>query len=192
MAQPAVERVEHTWTSEDIVPPQLQWRLQHLGYQSDLTEYEIGDIANLLQEELPGVPVHMIHQSVGQYCGKASDTVRGFAYVSGRVCEDIRVDPQFEPLKRSHHKAICDVAKGDEKKHREIAMEVLGKMDDYGGNVMPVGVLRDWLQNQDGAPPMWNRYLKTMRRSCLRINEGDAPAGLKNACTEFLKATDSL
>lgn len=182
-----IEKVHFKITADQIVPPDLQFRLQHLGYQADINAYAIGDIGIILEDELPSVPRHEIHKAMGQYANRAPDTIRDYIYVSRRVSERMR--STFDMFGRHHHKAIADFSKGNEKLHEELCLKALELGDDYGGGIPSVSVLRGWLEQRDGAPPIWLKYFKSMRRTCERLQEGDAPQVVKTASKAFLIAT---
>ena len=185
-----IEKVEYEIRADQIVPPDLQFRLQHLGFQADLNAYEIGDIGIILEDELPSVPRHEIHKAMGQYCNRAPETVRDYIYVSRRVGDEVR--STFDMFGRHHHKAIADFAKGDQEKHADVCEKLLEMGDEYGGTVPPVSVVRLWLSDQEGAPPIWIRYFNSMKRQCERIQESDAPQPLKQAAAAFIEATKNL
>lgn len=168
-------------TAEQLIPEEFQYRLQQLGYQADSSEWAIGDLVSILEDEFPGVPKYVLHNAAGQYCGRAGATVRDYVYVSRRVSENLR--EEFDMLGRHHHKAICDYAQGDEDKHREICQKWLELADNYGGGIGPVHALRTWLEHDQEFPPAWLEYVKALRNSVERIKKSEeAPGKLKKIC----------
>lgn len=145
-------------SASQIIPPEFQDQLMQYGETGDISSWGIGDIGAVLEDELPGVPKGKLHNAIGQFCNRSSETVRDYVYTSRRVPKVLR--DEYDMLGRHHHKAIADYAKGDIHLHRDYCERVLEKMDDFGGNIMPVGTLREWLQRENGVPSpeiLWNQ-----------------------------------
>lgn len=176
-------------TAEQLIPDEFQYRLQQLGYQADSSEWAIGDLVSILEDECPGVPKFMLHNAAGQYCKRAGATVRDYVYVSRRVpcnCPGKCVRHDFDVLGRHHHKAICDYAQGNIDLHREICEKWLALADNYGGGIGPVHALRTWLENDQEFPNPWVEWLKTIRKHAEKIGKDeDAPQKLRSICRKF-------
>lgn len=72
---------------KDLIPDGIQDRLIHLQSIDRASSFEIGDITLSLVSGIlgttPGVKKSDIYSAVGSFCGKASRTVREYAYISG-------------------------------------------------------------------------------------------------------------
>lgn len=184
-------------SASQIVPVELQQRLQQHAHQSDLSSWMIGDIAVLLEDEYSTtrddgtvtrtVPVGVLHNAIGVFANRSGETVRDYAYVSRRVPPAIR--EEFDMLGRHHHKAAADVAKGDTKQHRALCLKWLEMSDDYGGQIGSVGAFRMWLKQQNGAPAAWESRLERAKGLCGKLAEDkEAPAKVRRAASGFLEA----
>jgi hypothetical protein len=184
-------------SASQIVPVELQHRLQQHAHQSDLSSWIIGDIAVILEDEYTiakvdgtithTVPLHELHAAIGQFASRSSETIRDYGYTSRRVTQDLR--DEFDMLGRHHHKAIADIAKGNEAKHRELCAKWLEKADDYGGQIGSVGALRLWLKHGRKAPAAWESRLERARGLCARLEADDAaPPKVRAAAAAFGRA----
>jgi hypothetical protein len=190
-------------SADRLVPPALQARLQQVGNQGDLAEYEIGDIGNELAHEYkhlmkkwidpegvehePALTMGALWSAIGQFCGRSPHTVRDYMFVSKNVKPRLR--RKYHMLGRTVQKTLIGVSQGDQKKHEEMCEKVLALADDerFNGTIPPVSVVRDWMYKQDGAPPEWHRWVNVARSTCEKLAKSEeAPAGTKRGATQFL------
>lgn len=183
--------------ASQIVPTDLQHRLEQHSFQADTSSWLIGDIAVILEDEytvvkdgktIHTVPLAELHRAIGVFAHRGSETIRDYAYVSRRVTQELR--SEYDMLGRHHHKAIADVAKGDEAKHRELCASWLAKADDYGGSIGSVGSLRLWLRDRRHNVKPWETRLSRARTACSALAaDAEAPASVRAAAGAFLAAS---
>ena len=183
-------------SASQIVPTDLQHRLEQHSFQADTSSWHIGDIAVILEDEytvhkadgtvVHTVPLVELHKAIGVFAHRSSDTIRDYAYTSRRVPEDLRTE--FDMLGRHHHKAIADVAKGDRDKHRALCAWWLEKADAYGGQIGSVGALRLGLKDRRAKLKPWELRLSRARTACSALAaDKEAPAGVRAASEAFVR-----
>lgn len=182
-------------SASQIVPTELQHRLEQHSFQADTSSWMIGDIAVMLEDEysvhkdgtvVHTVPLGELHRAIGVFAHRSSDTIRDYAYTSRRVPEDLRVE--FDCLGRHHHKAIADVAKGDKDKHRALCQWWLEKADNYGGQIGSVGALRLGLKDRRARLKPWELRLSRARTACSALAaDNEAPPAVRQAAAAFVR-----
>jgi hypothetical protein len=182
--------------ASQIVPTDLQHRLEQHSFQADTSSWLIGDIAVILEDEytvvkdgktIHTVPLAELHRAIGVFAHRSSDTIRDYAYVSRRVTQELR--SEYDMLGRHHHKAIADVARGDAAKHADMCAKWLARADDYGGQIGSVGSLRLWLKDKRHTPKAWESRLARARALCASLAaDKEAPPSVQAAASGFLAA----
>ena len=181
-----------------ILPDAMQARLAQLGHMNDVTAWEMGDLAvwmfdrctakgklknPVTKEEMKS---YVLYNAIANAAGKSPHSIRDYHYTSARVPQSIR---ERYPLGRHHFKALCP--------HFDTAQEltklcdiVLSWSDDWGGNLIPVSVLRNKLAGKDGGPAVWEKWLKTAKNACKKLADHEAaPQFVRSAARYFGTST---
>ena len=173
---------------EDLIPASLQQELEALGDQGDDAAWRLGDIAEDLCEEYRGRGARPkdVYQAMGLYCGKVSDTIRGYRYLSARVPPGLR--KAYPQLSRGHHKMIADKARGDIALHETLCDTFIEEVG-FGS----VERLAAWL-GDPSTPIDWVRVMKRILSGARKLLEceGLAPSMLTFAENVYAKAIEFL
>jgi hypothetical protein len=168
----------------DIVPSDVQERLESVGGQGDTTEWDLGDIVveyfdlywEDVKAEIAGITKGAVYNAIGQFCSRKGQTIRDYERVSRSV--PVKLREEFDMLGRHHHRVIIPYSKGDAGEHKKICMWALQQSDQYGGNLIPVHALAAALKDMYApAPdPSWKQRLERIRAQIEKlIGEPEAP-----------------
>jgi len=180
----------------------IEQRLQQLGFQNDLSAWEIGDLTEWIFQRvrLPDgtlinpeteeqLQSHDLYAAIGKHAGKSPHAVRDYHYTSSRIPRELRND--YHMLGRHHWKALIPHARS-EHELKEWAEKILEWADDYGGAIISVAALRLKLASKDnGGEKRWARAYRLARLHCERIlKQKDVPHIVTAAVEQFLKTPE--
>ena len=185
---------------------EVEARLQQLGYQNDVTAWEIGDLTEYVfylctrvmedkevlidpqtEEKItPGV----LYNAVGKHAGKAPAAIRDYRYTSRHIPISIR--HEFHMLGRHHWKALIPHAKTPEDL-QWWGNQILEWAEDYNGQIITVAALRAKLSaSKNSHTRRWERpydlACKNLEKMLKQKPPEDAPLHLQLAAENFLKA----
>ena len=185
---------------------EVEARLQQLGFQNDVTAWEIGDLTEWLfqlltrviddkevlvdpqTEEVIGAGV--LYATVAKHAGKAPAAIRDYRYTSRHIPIGVRQD--YHMLGRHHWKALIPHAKTTEDL-RWWGNQILEWADDYGGAIITVAALRHKLSARTNSKE--RRWERPYHLACSNLgkmlkqkDEEAAPLFIQLAAENFLKA----
>jgi hypothetical protein len=193
-----------------IFSDEVEARLQQLGYQNDITAWEIGDLTEYVfhlcsrvmddkevlidpQTEEP-IKSSVLYNAVGKHAGKAPAAIRDYRYTSRNVPISIR--HEYHMLGRHHWKALIPHAKTVEDL-QWWGNQILEWAEDYNGQIISVAALRMKLAaKEDGGERAWAKTYRLARKHCDKLisykDEEAPPPHLKDAAEHFLNAAVPL
>jgi len=185
---------------------EVEARLQQLGYQNDITAWEIGDLTEYVfvlcsrviddkevlidpQTEEP-IKSSVLYNAVGKHAGKAPAAIRDYRYTSRHVPISIR--HEYHMLGRHHWKALIPHAKTVEDL-QWWGNQILEWADDYGGQIITVAALRAKLsEKKNKHVRKWERpyelATKHLQNMLKKQPPEDAPLHIQLAAENFLRA----
>ena len=185
---------------------EIENRLQHLGYQNDVTAWEIGDLTEYIfrvmttpegqlvnpfsEEE---VSAGEVYNTIAKYASKSPHAIRDYRYTSATVPQHLRED--YHMLGRHHWKALIPHS-DDESGLRWWANKILEWADDYNGQIITVAALRHKLDARaNGETHKWERPHRLSRQHAERLlkyeGEDEPPAYIQLAARNYLEASET-
>lgn len=186
------------------MPDAVENRLAQLGYQNDVSAWEIGWITTWIfdyctvtdrtgkrilinRETEEPIKSYELYNAIAKATQvKSPHSVRNWHGVAKHISPGLKDN---YPLGLSHWKAIIPHCK-DEKDLRKMADIVVSWADDYNGVIISVAALRHKLAGEDGGPAAWEKRLKTATRACKNLAKDEAaPAFIRSASKAFITRT---
>jgi len=144
------------------LPDEVIDKLIQLASDLDNNCWELGDICLALVDELSTIyPKHEIRSAIANESGLAIDTLRDRERVSRRITNGDRKYPF------TYHQYRACLAAGN--RWQEYAEWCLDSMEEYGGRIPPVAVIRMKIKGENAEEQRWVKLWEKIQEIAERL-----------------------
>lgn len=180
------------FTAKDI-PADIADLLQHAAGQADQASWKVGELTNLIIDDLAAEGVDYnktsLYKAVAAHAGCASETVRMRAHVQRRFPKELR--DEWPWISFHQAKALVPIGKDDPAEYERLIQGWATHSADTHISVTSVDGLRAWLHHQEGAPSAALVRYRRMLAQVYRVqSDQETPGFVVQLLRQLLKDLD--